>query len=42
MWKPLQIDGWGLFSAVSKAAFALGAIKWSDAVAEAMKAVQCI
>jgi hypothetical protein len=42
LWKPLEIKGWGLFSSVAKAMAALATLKWESAVAEALKAVDCV
>jgi uncharacterized protein YjbI with pentapeptide repeats len=44
LWKPLQIDGWGLFSSAAKAFIALSDSKrkWSEVLAEALKAVECV
>src|SRR5579883_177736 len=41
-WKPLKIDGWGLFQAVAKCGKALWEGNAVSALEEALKAVQCI
>jgi uncharacterized protein YjbI with pentapeptide repeats len=42
LFKPLQIDGWGLFAVAAKVVEAGLTRKWSEVLDEALKAVQCI
>src|SRR5262249_40949070 len=35
-------DGWGLFTALTKAGIKLGAMKWGDAATEVLKGVECV
>jgi hypothetical protein len=42
LFKPLKIDGWGLFSHLYKAIVDLPTMQWKDALEQAIEAIQCV